>query len=119
MALHEVFLFIEVTAKLQAVPEPLLPDQLDVGLPPLVEPLRIMHLISRLRYVARAQEVCDVHWPLQFFAEGPAVRVDELVDLDAPVDVVDAGDADDDAGEDWVLVVGEGLGVVSTGSSRV
>lgn len=71
---------------------------MDAGLAVLVKLLGVLHLL-RLR-VARAEEVGNAHRTLDALDIGaPEVR-SELVNARAALDVVDAGEGDDDVAED-------------------
>lgn len=69
-----------------------------MGLAVLVELLRVLHLL-RLR-VPRAEEVGDAHGTLDALDVGASEVRGELVDARTALEVVDAGESDNDVTED-------------------
>ena len=75
------------TSKVNAIPEPFLPYQFDVGLSLLVELLSIFHLLRF--FITRAQQVGNPDRTLDALHKDPLVMSNKSVYLILPVCIVD------------------------------
>ena len=85
------------TSEIDAIPEPFLPNQLDIGLTLLVELLSIFHIL-RL-FITRAQQMGNLNRTLDVLDKYPLVISDESVYLFLPVCIIDTRDRNHELGE--------------------
>ena len=78
------------TTKVQGIPKPLLPYELDIGFAPLIEFTSISHLVRFL--ISRTKEMGHAHRPLDIFDIFTVMLCDGAVDGSAPVKVLDPRD---------------------------
>jgi hypothetical protein len=78
------------TTKVQGVPKPLLPYELDIGFAPLVEFTGISHLVRFV--ISRTDEMGHAHGSLDIFDIFATMLRDGAVDGSAPVKILDPRD---------------------------
>lgn len=78
------------TTKVQGIPKPLLPYELDIGFAPLIEFTSISHLVRFL--ISGTEEMGHTHGPLDIFDIFTAMLRDSAINGSAPVKVLDPRD---------------------------
>ena len=91
------------TSKMKAIPEPFLPNQLDVGLAFLVKLLCIFHLFRR--FVTRTQQVGNPDRTLDVLDEHPLIVSHKSIYLFFPIRIVNTRHCNHE-----VRVYGEAMG---------